>query len=99
MRRSLTLAALLVLPFLSGCCGHCWHNFWCRPCLFGGCGQWCAGHPGAGCASCYATPQPMGMPAAPMPVYPTAAPPTTPVAPPQIEKLAGNQTVPTRVLR
>jgi len=41
----------------------------------------------------------MGMPAAPMPVYPTAAPPTTPVAPPQIEKLAGNQTVPTRVLR
>lgn len=104
MRRTLTLAAFLVLPFLSGCCGHCWHNFWCKPCLFSGCGGgWC-GAAGTGCASCYGGPGPMGMPPgvpnSPMPMYPTSAPPTMPAAPaPTIEKLTSTRQVPTRVLR
>ncbi|MBX7104775.1 MAG: hypothetical protein K1X57_11885 [Gemmataceae bacterium] len=48
MRRWLTIASLLVLPWLSGCCCHlspCGERLFNRPCLFGKCG-------GRGCDAC-----------------------------------------------
>jgi hypothetical protein len=102
MRRWLTIATFLVLPWLNGCCCINWqhgcHKLFCRPCMFGRCGGRgysvdygaVAGAPiVAGCPTCSgASPAPIAGPfAAPMSNAPIPAP-FTPAPPTQpIEKL------------
>lgn len=114
MRRWITVASLLVAPLLSGCCcypGGCGYRLFCRPCMFGPCGQrGCCGDFGGpaysgfagpvgepGCSSCYGGGAP---PLNTVPPPPVTGPTMT--APP-IDKLTAvpppAQTVPTRIIR
>lgn len=107
IRRLTALAALFLLPYLSGCCCYqgCGYRLFNRPYMFGngcgGCGNNCGasyGSSNGGCASCYGGAPAAGPGYAPPVMVPSAAGPAIqPI--PQLSQVPPSTTMPTRALR